>query len=70
VPILYAPWLDFALNDVRKSGVLAPTFGTTERSGLDFLVPYYLNLAPNYDATLYPRLLTKRGCKWGEFRHC
>ena len=70
VPILYAPWLDFALNDVRKSGVLAPTFGTTERSGLDFLVPYYLNLAPNYDATLYPRLLTKRGLQLGgEFRY-
>ncbi|MFN3716505.1 MAG: LPS-assembly protein LptD [Thiobacillus sp.] len=65
VPILYTPWMDFALNDERKSGVLAPTFGTTERSGLDFLVPYYLNLAPNYDATLYPRLLSKRGVQLG-----
>jgi LPS-assembly protein len=65
VPILYTPWMDFALNDERKSGVLAPTFGTTERSGLDILVPYYLNLAPNYDATLYPRLLSKRGVQLG-----
>ena len=65
VPILYTPWMDFALNDARKSGVLAPTFGTTERSGLDVLVPYYLNLAPNYDATLYPRLLSKRGVQLG-----
>ena len=70
VPILYAPWLDFALNDVRKTGVLAPTFGTTERSGLDILVPYYFNLAPNYDATLYPRLLSRRGVQLGgEFRY-
>jgi LPS-assembly protein len=70
VPILYTPWMDFALNDVRKTGVLAPTFGTTERSGLDILVPYYLNLAPNYDATLYPRLLSKRGVQLGgEFRY-
>ncbi len=70
VPILYTPWMDFALNDVRKTGVLAPTFGTTERSGLDVLVPYYLNLAPNYDATLYPRLLSKRGVQLGgEFRY-
>ena len=70
VPILYAPWLDFALNNERKTGVLAPTFGTTERSGLDFLVPYYFNLAPNYDATLYPRLLSKRGVQLGgEFRY-
>jgi len=70
VPILYAPWMDFPLNNVRKSGILAPTFGTTQRSGVDLLVPYYLNLAPNYDATLYPRLLSKRGVQLGgEFRY-
>jgi len=70
VPILYTPWMDFPLNNARKTGVLAPTFGTTERSGLDILVPYYFNLAPNYDATLYPRLLSKRGVQLGgEFRY-
>ena len=70
VPILYTPWLDFPLNNARKSGVLAPTFGTTERSGLDIIVPYYLNLAPNYDATLTPRLMSKRGVQLGsEFRY-
>ncbi|MBW8328357.1 MAG: LPS-assembly protein LptD [Thiobacillus sp.] len=70
VPILYTPWMNFSLNNERKTGVLAPTFGTTERSGLDILVPYYLNLAPNYDATLYPRLLSKRGVQLGgEFRY-
>jgi LPS-assembly protein len=70
VPILYTPWMDFSLNNERKTGVLAPTIGTTERSGLDILVPYYLNLAPNYDATLYPRLLSKRGIQLGgEFRY-
>ena len=70
VPILYTPWIDFPLNKARKSGVLVPTFGTTERSGVDLLVPYYFNLAPNYDATLYPRLLSKRGLLLGgEFRY-
>ena len=70
VPILYTPWVDFPLSDARKTGMLAPTFGTTERSRLDILVPYYLNLAPNYDATLYPRLLSKRGVQLGgEFRY-
>ena len=70
VPILYAPWMDFSLNNERKTGVLAPTIGTTERSGLDILVPYYFNLAPNYDATLYPRLLSNRGVQLGgEFRY-
>jgi LPS-assembly protein len=70
VPILYTPWMDFSLSGARKTGVLAPTVGTTERSGLDLVVPYYLNLAPNYDATLYPRVLSKRGVQLGaEFRH-
>ncbi len=70
VPILYTPWVNFPLSNARKTGMLAPTFGTTERSGLDILVPYYLNLAPNYDATLYPRLLSKRGVQLGgEFRY-
>ncbi|MDA8129813.1 MAG: LPS-assembly protein LptD [Betaproteobacteria bacterium] len=70
VPILYTPWLDFPLNNARKSGVLAPTFGTTQRSGIDLMVPYYLNLAPNYDATLYPRMMSKRGVQLGtEFRY-
>ena len=70
VPILYTPWMNFPLNNARKTGLLAPTFGTTQRSGLDILLPYYLNLAPNYDATLYPRLLSKRGVQLGgEFRY-
>ncbi len=69
-PILYTPWMTFPLNDERRTGLLAPTFGTTERSGIDIMVPYYVNLAPNYDATLYPRLLSRRGLQvGGEFRY-
>src|SRR5690625_1863114 len=33
-------------------------------------VRYYFNLAPNYAATLTPRVLSKRGLQWqGEFRY-
>ena len=55
------PFATFSLNRARKSGFLAPTFGTTGRSGLELQTPYYLNLAPNYDATITPRELSKRG---------
>jgi LPS-assembly protein len=69
-PILYAPWADFPLSDARKSGMLPPTFGTTESGGLEVLAPYYVNLAPNYDATLFPRIMSKRGFQLGgEFRY-
>jgi LPS-assembly protein len=70
VPLLYTPWADFSLNDARKTGFLPPTIGFTGKSGLDLTIPYYFNLAPNYDATLYPRLLGTRGLQLGgEFRY-
>ncbi|MEP6702207.1 MAG: LPS-assembly protein LptD [Betaproteobacteria bacterium] len=70
VPIMYTPWLDFPLNRDRKSGFLAPSFGSTGRRGLEMTLPYYLNLAPNYDATLSPRVMSKRGAELSEqFRY-
>ncbi|MGO9444407.1 MAG: LPS-assembly protein LptD [Thiobacillaceae bacterium] len=65
VPLIYSPWMDFSLDTGRKSGFIAPTFGTTSASGLEFTVPYYFNLAPNYDATVSPRYLSKRGLQFG-----
>ena len=65
VPLLYSPWLDFPIGGQRKSGFLAPVFGTTSQGGIDISLPYYLNLAPNYDLTLYPRVITKRGLQMG-----
>ncbi len=61
VPILYAPYLSFPISDARKSGLLTPEFGSAGRSGNEIRVPYYWNIAPNYDATITPRLLTDRG---------
>ncbi|MHB9116805.1 MAG: LPS-assembly protein LptD [Burkholderiales bacterium] len=70
VPILYAPWLDFALSKQRKTGLLTPTFGSTANSGSELMLPFYWNIAPNRDATITPRLLTKRGLQLGgEFRY-
>lgn len=70
VPILYTPWISFSFNNQRKSGFLAPTIGSTSRSGFEALVPYYWNIAPNMDATLAARALSKRGVQLqGEFRY-
>jgi LPS-assembly protein len=70
VPILYSPYLSFPIGDARKSGVLAPEIGTGGRSGNEIRVPIYWNIAPNYDATLTPRLLTDRGLQVGaQFRY-
>lgn len=61
VPILYAPWMSFSLNSERKSGFLSPSYGSTVKSGAEFSLPYYWNIAPNRDATITPRFMTKRG---------
>ena len=70
MPIIYSPWLSFSLNNERKSGFLSPTFGTNSDSGFEFSLPYYWNIAPNMDATITPRVLSKRGIEMGnEFRY-
>lgn len=69
-PIFYAPWLEFPLSSERKSGFLVPTAGSSNARGIEFAAPYYLNLAPNYDATITPRFMSKRGLQLGgEFRY-
>jgi len=61
VPILASPYLSFPTSDRRKSGFLTPSFGLSSTLGTDIRTPYYFNLAPNYDYTLTPRVMTKRG---------
>jgi LPS-assembly protein len=70
VPIFAAPFLSFPLSDDRKSGWLPPSINIDTVSGLEVVIPYYMNLAPNRDATLYPTILTQRGINMGaEFRY-
>ena len=61
VPILYSPYFSFPLSDERKSGFLTPSASTGGKNGFQVRAPYYLNLAPNYDATVTPRYMSKRG---------
>lgn len=62
VPVFYWPWASFPIDDRRKTGFLYPTFGTSNTgSGFYLSTPYYLNLAPHYDATLIPQYIHGRG---------
>jgi LPS-assembly protein len=70
VPIFYTPYISFPLGDERKSGVLFPDFGHSTSNGYQLEVPYYFNLAPNYDLTLTPGILSARGVQLGaQFRY-
>lgn len=70
VPILASPYMTFPIRKERKSGFLTPTFGISSRSGYEMTLPYYINIAPSYDATIDLRPMSKRGLQvGGEFRY-
>lgn len=70
VPVLYTPYFRFPIDDRRQTGLLPPHFGTSTNGGFVYSQPIYLNLAPNYDATLTPALYTQRGTLLqGDFRY-
>ncbi|MEQ1800857.1 MAG: LPS assembly protein LptD [Gammaproteobacteria bacterium] len=70
VPILYAPYLTYPIDNQRKSGLLLPDVGNSDQRGIEFEMPYYFNLSPNYDATLTPHYMSRRGLQAkGEFRY-
>ncbi|WP_033416107.1 LPS-assembly protein LptD [Hahella ganghwensis] len=62
VPVMYFPYLAFPIDDRRRSGFLFPTLETSNTGrGISLGVPYYFNLAPDYDATYSPRYIHGRG---------
>lgn len=64
------PEVGFSLNNRRKSGFLPPSVGISNARGWEVLAPYYLNLAPNYDATVAPRYMERRGLQLiSQFRY-
>ena len=70
VPLMSAPSVSFALTDERKSGFLPTLIGVDTVSGLNMSVPYYLDIAPNRDATITTQLMSKRGVSVNsEFRY-
>ncbi len=70
VPIVYVPYLRFSTSEERLSGFLFPSISSTDDGGIDVTIPYYLNLAPNYDMTLSPRFISDRGAMLEtELRH-
>ena len=70
LPVFYTPWMSFPIDDRRKSGFLYPMVTIDGDNGLDLATPYYWNIAPNYDATITPRVMTERGLLLeNEFRY-
>jgi len=70
VPIFYSPWLNFSYSKERKTGFLAPLYSVNAKTGIELSLPFYWNIAPNYDATISARMMSKRGVAINnEFRY-
>lgn len=61
IPVLYTPYFNFPIDSRRQTGFLFPKFGSSNRFGPYLMTPFYWNLAPNYDTTITPAFLSKRG---------
>ncbi len=70
VPVFYTPYASFPIDDRRHTGLLPPRIGTSNNNGFDLTVPFYWNIAPERDLTLYPRYMDRRGLMLGgEYRY-
>ena len=70
IPIFYTPYLNFPIDARRQTGFLTPTAGTSSKAGLTIRTPFYWNTAPNYDSTITPVFMSKRGLQLNEqFRY-
>jgi LPS-assembly protein len=71
VPVFYSPYLQLPVGDKRRSGFLIPNAKYSTTNYFEFYLPYYWNIAPNFDATITPHYMHKRGgVMWeNEFRY-
>lgn len=68
--VLYLPYFNFPIDERRSTGFLLPSIGFNSISGVEVTTPYYVNIAPNFDATISPTLFTNRNPMIsGEFRY-
>lgn len=70
VPIFYFPYMQFPIGDRRRTGLLMPEMGSSSNDGYFYAQPLYINIAPNYDLTLTPKYMSRRGWQMlGEARY-
>jgi len=63
VPVFYWPYMNFPIDKRRQTGFLQPSYSHDSIDGTGITAPYYLNLAPNYDATITPNFMSRRKLK-------
>ena len=58
VPVFYIPFFSHPdPNSERRSGLLAPDFGTSSKLGVFYQQPYYWAISPSQDLTISPKVM-------------
>lgn len=69
IPVFYTPYFGYSLDTKRRTGLLAPAFGTSEAEGFYYEQPIYIAEQDWWDLELKPQIRTSRGAGgYGTFR--
>jgi LPS-assembly protein len=70
IPVFYIPWFMYPAKRTRQTGFLVPNLSNSSLKGFDVRVPFFLALSPSADATITPRICSKRAAQVAlEFRY-
>lgn len=61
IPVFYTPYLGFPTDKTRRTGLLIPTLGYSNKDGLYYSQPIYFAPAANYDIEFVPQIRNRRG---------
>lgn len=65
IPVFYLPWLIYPAKRERQTGFLMPSTASSSLRGLDFRLPFFVNISPSVDATISPRFCSQRAAQCG-----
>ena len=70
IPVLYTPFMILPAKRSRQTGFLLPELSISDRDGFGINLPFFIDLSPSADLTLYPAYYANRGVMPGvEFRY-
>ena len=69
IPVLYTPYIGYSLDTTRRTGLLIPTFGISDKEGFYYEQALYIAEQNWWDLELKPQIRTNRGeGLYSEFR--
>lgn len=65
IPVLYLPWIAFPVVLEKRSGLLFPQFGYSQKRGMQLGIPVYWVISPSQDLQLNLDMMSRRGAGTG-----